>query len=76
MFKDNDQKLIDLIWEELDSPKERHARTIIFGLEKKMAENDFTLDLIKDFINILRDETKKFPDEWSEIKKEILDTLN
>lgn len=77
MFKDDDQKLIDLIWEELDCPKEKPARTLIFGLEKKMAANDFTLDLIKDFINILRDETaEKFPDEWAEIKKEIFETLN
>lgn len=76
MFKDDDQKLIDLIWDEIDQPKGKHIKTLILGLEKKMAENDFTLDLIQEFVRILEKETAKFPDEWQEIKKEILETLN
>lgn len=72
MFKDDNQKLTNLIWDELDVPKSEHAKTLILGLEKRVAENDFTLDLIKELILILRIETAKFPEEWVEIKKEIL----
>lgn len=72
MFKDDNQKLTDLIWDELDAPKSKHAKNLILGLEKRVAENDFTLDLIKELILILKIETTKFPEEWVEIKKEIL----
>lgn len=75
MKEDDVQKLINLIWDEIDPPKGENIKTLILGLEKKVAENDFTIDLIKEFVSILKVETLKFPDEWAEIKKEILQTV-
>lgn len=76
MFKNDDEKLTDLIWEELDCPKDEQAMTLILGLEKRVAANDFSLDLIKELISILKNETKKSPDEWKDIEQTILAALN
>ena len=75
MFKNDDEKLTNLIWEELDCPKDKQVMTLILGLEKRVAANDFALDLIKELIYILQNETKKSPDEWTDIKETILAAL-
>lgn len=76
MFKNDNEKLTDLIWDELDCPKDKQAMSLILGLEKRVAANDFSLDLIKELISILENETKKSPDEWTDIKEAILAALN